>query len=596
MDEFVLYEVVLWNFEWYNPENPKDTLEGVRYTIDEISFDNKEDYDAYLNDGNGDGDRFVDDEIQFVDGVESDDPDDEFYEQGDVDFTTEDIFESYEEAEKYRSKLIETFKEKVQNEKLNEKKLKEKNIINENGLNIEYSSDKVYTKYNKSDGLIEGKKETYKEDVLILSCEYKKGLLNGEVKDFKENDKTGDYKISSITNYENNEFRKRIEFTHYLKHNAWKKLIYTKNNQLHIIEFSVNGAGNDFSEFNIGPVSSIEIRENNLDFDLEFPWNIDVRGRHLNQVIYNFDNNGDILYVRRFKDGFLVELSIGESEWKDEEKKIIDSLETFECFFPNGKPIETKQMKNGLVNGIWKRFYETGKLRYETNHKNGLINGLEREYYRNGILKIESNWKNGKREGAAKRWYENGQLEVEINFENGAKGSFKNWYENGQLKKERNYKEVNHWLTKAWHENGQLQYEGSFKNDKKDGLHKEYNENGESMGELSYKDGELNGVQKQYSKDGKLERVVGFKNDVKHGPDQKFYRNGQLINEINFINGKQADGVVETFHENGQKKRSVTIINKKYHNFIREWDENGNILFEEKWDNGKQIGQRKTFI
>jgi len=68
------------------------------------------------------------------------------------------------------------------------------------------------------------------------------------------------------------------------------------------------------------------------------------------------------------------------------------------------------------------------------------------------------------------------------------------------------------------------------------------------------------------------------------------------LENIYYINGKQADGVVETFYENGQKKRSVTIINKKYHNFIREWDENGNILFEEKWDNGKQIGQRKTFI
>tara|TARA_B110000503_G_C6771417_1_gene259545 strand:+ start:69 stop:260 length:192 start_codon:yes stop_codon:yes gene_type:complete len=51
----------------------------------------------------------------------------------------------------------------------------------------------------------------------------------------------------------------------------------------------------------------------------------------------------------------------------------------------------------------------------------------------NGQLQSEANLKDGVKDGLGKRWYENGQLEFEANYKNGEiDGLSKEWDENGQ--------------------------------------------------------------------------------------------------------------------------------------------------------------------
>lgn len=74
--------------------------------------------------------------------------------------------------------------------------------------------------------------------------------------------------------------------------------------------------------------------------------------------------------------------------------------------------------KNGKLDGVSK-FYDDGRLWYETEFKNGEIDGVEREYYENGRLKREENYKNNKKDGIAKYYTYDGKLADEKNYKDG---------------------------------------------------------------------------------------------------------------------------------------------------------------------------------
>ena len=56
-------------------------------------------------------------------------------------------------------------------------------------------------------------------------------------------------------------------------------------------------------------------------------------------------------------------------------------------------------MKNGIVEGYWKEFYENGKPKSVTFYINDLENGEYLSWYENGQLKEKGNYINGE------RWY-----------------------------------------------------------------------------------------------------------------------------------------------------------------------------------------------
>jgi antitoxin component YwqK of YwqJK toxin-antitoxin module/S1-C subfamily serine protease len=145
-------------------------------------------------------------------------------------------------------------------------------------------------------------------------------------------------------------------------------------------------------------------------------------------------------------------------------------------------------------------------LKKEVNYKDGERDGLQRKWYENGQLKYEGNYKDSERDGLQRAWYENGQLEEEFNFKDGeVDGLNRKWYENGQLSSEVNKKdgEVDG-LSRKWYENGQLNLENNFKDGKLDGLQRTWYENGQLEDESNWKDDETIGLIKTYNKFGDL--------------------------------------------------------------------------------------------
>ncbi len=275
----------------------------------------------------------------------------------------------------------------------NPRKTQEENIYNDNGINQEYMTDSMYVKYNKTNGIINGVKETFFNDILIKSEEYKNGSINGIVKTF--NKQNGAIKSKTI-NLDEKTIDIKYEYwdnsqdsTKWIPNGTVRNLNYIKNNIGINLRFGINGGvgGGDFHSYHLGTVMNMETRENGYVQDV-FSFGDSPIG-----IWYSFKNNGNILHLTKFKAGKRMDLS------ESDEKKLIDSVNIFECHYPNGNILESREMKGGKVHGTWKRFYSNGILRYITNHKNGDMDGEAKGWDENGYLVFEEKWENGNQIG-----------------------------------------------------------------------------------------------------------------------------------------------------------------------------------------------------
>ena len=136
-------------------------------------------------------------------------------------------------------------------------------------------------------------------------------------------------------------------------------------------------------------------------------------------------------------------LSCG-SEWGGAESGYGSNTECYEC----EKEISDKAPAcphcgapaEGKKDGVYKTYYESGKLQRLETYKAGELDGPYKDYYENGQLEARSTFVAGKVDGPYERYYENGQLEKKFTIVAGEPdGLFEVYYENGQLKERGTY-------------------------------------------------------------------------------------------------------------------------------------------------------------
>ena len=113
--------------------------------------------------------------------------------------------------------------------------------------------------------------------------------------------------------------------------------------------------------------------------------------------------------------------------------------------YPDGK-LKAVYPENdgGLLDGVVKKYYQSGKLQGEETYMNNFKEGTSKWYYENGKLKEAVNYKSGKRDGIGKAYYESGKVQAEVNFKDGKQdGRAKAYYESGKVMQEENYKDGN---------------------------------------------------------------------------------------------------------------------------------------------------------
>ncbi|MBL4592768.1 MAG: hypothetical protein JKX68_03010 [Flavobacteriales bacterium] len=95
--------------------------------------------------------------------------------------------------------------------------------------------------------------------------------------------------------------------------------------------------------------------------------------------------------------------------------------------------IEQGKYKNSRKQGLWTKFFSTGKTKSEIEFKNSRPSGKYKVYYENGQVEEEGNWKNNRNTEDFKRYYENGQVSQQFVFNTSGKrdGEQVYFYEDG---------------------------------------------------------------------------------------------------------------------------------------------------------------------
>jgi antitoxin component YwqK of YwqJK toxin-antitoxin module len=95
----------------------------------------------------------------------------------------------------------------------------------------------------------------------------------------------------------------------------------------------------------------------------------------------------------------------------------------------------SEKYKNGLLNGISKKWYPNKQLMESRAFKNGHKDGRQIAYWANGNKRFEFVARNDAYEGEMKEWSINGRLFHLAHFINGQEeGTQKMWYENGKIR------------------------------------------------------------------------------------------------------------------------------------------------------------------
>jgi hypothetical protein len=97
---------------------------------------------------------------------------------------------------------------------------------------------------------------------------------------------------------------------------------------------------------------------------------------------------------------------------------------------------------NGRENGVWKQFYEKGRLKESRTFINGKKTGVYTAWWQNGRKQLEYLFADDEYEGPCREWNADGLLTREMYYKKGhEEGLQRCWYDNGKVKA--NYSIVN---------------------------------------------------------------------------------------------------------------------------------------------------------
>lgn len=280
----------------------------------------------------------------------------------------------------------------------------------------------------------------------------------------------------------------------------------------------------------------------------------------INGEYKEFYNSGNVNQVFDFIDGQKVGKYIA---YFDSENKLIKkegllnkSNESGEWKYYNKQQIlvQSGVFENGNKIGLWKSFYDNGKLKFEENYNNdGKLNGVYKFYSENGTLTEEFLYKNDLLT-EYKQYDDSGKKLAEGNRDK-KKIDVKMFYPNGNIKKQgllENNKATGEW--QFYDYNGVLTSKYSYMNGDYEGVGYEYYGNQKIKNELNYKAGKAEGCYKEYYVNGNILETGMYVNDEKEGywneytinnvlKSSNYYKNGKLIGEQKYFSSK---GILES--------------------------------------------------
>lgn len=351
------------------------------------------------------------------------------------------------------------------------------------------------------DGRREGIGYTYNRSGDITGIiTYKKNFIvsNEKINRVDDNNlKTGVWK----SYYDNNRLQKEERYKRG-KLNGYVKN-YNENGQLESATLYLNG-------------EEQTDEENSADFDINTVYFSD--GSIKSTTVYNkagkkdgfsttFNEKGEVVSTEVYKNGYLLssgitdEKGLKQGDW--EEYYLTGKLKSkgaflngnkygnWEYYFSTGKT-EQKGVydKTGKITGEWNWFYENGNLLRREEFRKGIEDGQLEEYAIDGALITKGEFFDGEKEG---EWF------YELN-DHQEKGKYRYGLRNGL------------WIFKF--PEGKKSFEGSFVDGNPEGKHRYYNEDGRLIKEENYSYGVKDGKWKWYDNFGNESYTVTYKDGV----------------------------------------------------------------------------------
>ena len=278
-------------------------------------------------------------------------------------------------------------------------------------------------------------------------------------------------------------------------------------------------------------------------------------------------------------------------------------------YYDSGKILKEVYISNDKENGPEKIYYENGKISSIKNYKNGVVDGEYIEYYTDGELKLKGSYKNGLRDGEFKTYLMNAKSAGSVFYKDGKeiKSTLTNYMKEDvffnfpdemespintvskkskELVKLRDEDDGYHILGVANYPNGRVSSAVQV-NDlgEYDGERKEYYESGQLEQKGYYKDDLGQGEYIWYYEEGSIKQKAFYKDDKIEGTLFIFFPGGKIAQTNNYVNGKKEGELIE-YYENGQIKEKRFYINDKEEGKSLFYDEKGKLIKTEVYKNG----------
>jgi antitoxin component YwqK of YwqJK toxin-antitoxin module len=256
--------------------------------------------------------------------------------------------------------------------------------------------------------------------------------------------------------------------------------------------------------------------------------------------------------------------------------------------YPNDSVASEGTMRDGKPDGYWKTYYENGVLKSEGNRKNFLLDGLWVFYSEEGDTTLAVTYQNDLKNGPRKVYLSDEiQEDTFLNdIKSGVSRRFDKKYHLLQLIPIKNGYEQG--ISPVFDTTGRLikiiTYKRGFVNTReilnrfdaqgrKHGYWKEFYDNFELKSEIYYKHGLRNGYYKAYDEKGNLTVIKKYVNDVE-----------EIIERETTPLQMQHE-----YYPNGRVKREASFRGGKREGTWREFDENGNVINSQIYQNGRLV-------
>jgi antitoxin component YwqK of YwqJK toxin-antitoxin module len=356
-----------------------------------------------------------------------------------------------------------------------------------------------------------------------------------------------------------------------------------------------------------------------------------------NFTFYYYDEPGKLISKKiPFLDG--VEDGIAYEYGKD--GRIITISVYKKGTFIGNEKINRFNKKNEK-DGIWKKFYKSGKLKQECRYKNDLLNGylkdydqqgklinailyingvpqsfdesvealdIRREFYDDASIKKEGAYDvNGKEHGNFNYYDKNGNVEKTEIYHHGIllakgltdemdrrQGYWEEYYFDGQLKSKGKYLDglkIDEW--EYYFNNGELEQKGKYlAGEKFTGLWKWYHPNGELLREENFRKGLEDGFMYEYYDDGTLITKGEFIDGLKEGP--WFYEMGDHREEGEYRSGVRS-GIWKYYFDNDKLNFEGNFIDGVADGKHKFYFKSGKLWREEYYLMGNKVDTWKTY-